>query len=234
MPTPSFLTDSWDDLEKFFGVNGKTTENTAGMTPKQAKVATTAATVSNIGLLTTIFGGINSAIGNFYAAQTAQYQMKSQASSLQFQSDMAALNARQAEYSAQSIMEQGKTQVAQYSTRYGQERSSAVTKMAASGVTLGQGNTRDVIASMDLVKDQDVLSINANATRAAWAQRTSATNYQNQSDLERTSAANATASARSISPGMSAFTSLLNTATGVASQWDWRRKLQMATSGGLN
>lgn len=234
MPVPSFLTDSWDDLQKFFGWGGKTTANTTGMTPNQAKAATAGATLSNVGLFTSIFGGINSAVGNFYAAQAAQYQMKSQASSFQFQSDMAALNAHQAEMNAQSIMEQGKTQISQYTARAGQERASAVASMGARGIALGEGSSRDVLASMDLTKAQDVLTINANATRAAWAERTSATNYSNQALIDRTSAANANASAGAISPGLAVTGSLLSSATGLSSQWDWRRKVAMMTSGGLN
>jgi hypothetical protein len=230
----SFLTDSWTDLEKFFGIGGETTANTVGMTPTQSKVATTASTVKNLGLLTTVMGGINSAIGSYYAAQTAQYQAKSQASSLNFQSDMAALNAHQAELSAQSIQEQGKTQVAQYTMKYGQDRAAAVTSMAARGVALGEGSSKEVLASMDLVKDIDVLTINSNATRAAWSERTAATNYSNQSLIDRTSAANANRTAGSISPGLAVGTSLLNSATGVASQWDWRRRLSLSTAGGMN
>lgn len=230
----SFLTDSWDNIEKFFGIDGKTTANTTGMNPAQTKAATGAATVKNIGVLTSVMGGINSAIGSYYAAQSAQYQAKSQASSLEFQSDMAALNAHSAEISAQSILEQGKTQVSQYTMRYGQERSAAVTSMAARGVALGEGSSKEVLASMDLVKDLDVLSINSNATRAAWSERTAATNYSNQSSLDRTSAVNATRTAGSISPGLAVTGSLMNTATSVASQWDWRRKLAMSTAGGIN
>jgi len=227
----SFLTDTWDDIEKFF-TGGNT--NTAGMTPGQAKVSTGAASIKNIGLFTSVMGGINSAIGSYYAAQSAQYQAKSQASSLNFQSDMAAINASQAELSAQSIQEQGKTQVSQYTMRYGQERSAAVTGMAARGVALGEGSSKEVLASMDLVKDLDVLSINSNATRAAWSERTAATNYSNQSLIDRTSAGNANRTANSISPGLAVGSSLLNSATGVASQWDWRRKLSLATAEGIN
>jgi len=230
----SFLTDSWDDVQKFFGLNGKTTANIAGMNPTQASVATGAARVQNIGLLTTVFGGINSAIGNYYAAQSAQLQEKSQASSLQFQSDMDALNARNAEISAQSILEQGKTQVQQYTMQYGQQRANTVANQAARGIALGEGSSKEVLASMDLVKDLDVLNINSNATRAAWAERTSGTNYANKSLLDRTSAQNLRTSADSISPGLAVGTSLLGSATGVASQWDWRRRLAMATAGGSN
>lgn len=230
----SFLTDSWEDVEKFFGLNGQTTANTTGMNPTQTKIAAGASTVKNIGLFTTVMGGINSAIGSYYAAQTAKYQQKSQASSLEFQSDMAAINARQAEYSAQSIMDQGKTQVQQYTMQYGQQRASTVAQTGARGIAIGEGSSKEVLASMDLVKDLDVLTINSNATRAAWGERAAATNYSNQSLIDRTSAQNTKRSADSISPGLAVGTSLLNSATGVASQWDWRRKLALSAAGGMN
>lgn len=227
----SFLTDSWENIEKFFTGHNV---NTTGMNPQQAKVATTASAVKNIGLFTAVMGGINGAIGSYYSAQAAQYQEKSQASSLQFQSDMAALNAHQAELSAQSIQEQGKTEVSQYTMRAGQERSAEVANTGARGVAIGEGSSRDVLASMDLVKDLDVLSINSNAARAAAAARTGATNYSNQSLIDRTSAGNLNRSAESISPGMAATSSLLTSATGVANQWDWRRKLRLQLAGGMN
>jgi hypothetical protein len=230
----SFLTDSWDAVEKVLGLNGKTTANVAGMNPTQAKIATGAATTQNLGLITSVFGGINSAIGSYYAAQSAQYQAKSNASSLEFQSDMDALNARSAELSAQSILEQGKTQVEQYTMQAGQQKASTIANMGARGIVIGEGSSRDVLASQDLVKDLDVLTINSNATRAAWAERTAATNYSNKALLDRTSASNMRATAGSISPGLAVGTSLLGSATGVASQWDWRRRLAMSTAGGLN
>lgn len=187
-----------------------------------------AKTASTVGLFTAIFGGINSAIGQFYQAKAQQYQLKSQASSLDFQSGMDAINAHGAEMSAQSIQEAGKTQVQQYTMRAGQEAAATQVGTAARGVDLTSGSAVAQRASDELVKQMDVLTINSNATRAAWAQRTQATNDQNQSLLARTSASNLRTSADSISPGNALSTSLLGSATGIASQWDWRRKLALA------
>lgn len=225
---PTFLTHGWDDVQKFLGLNGKTTATiTPDMTPGQAGAAKTGARLTNIGVFTQIMGGINSAIGSFYAAKTAQYQQKSQALSYEFQSDMAAINARQSEYEGQSILEQGKSQVAQYTMDAGQRKAAATTSMAARGIALGEGSARDVAASMDIVKGIDVLTINSNAARAASAARTQSTNYRNASLLDRTSAVNSYASAKTISPLSAMSSSLLTTATGIASQWDYRRKLDL-------
>lgn len=229
MDTPNFLSDSWLDVEKFFGIGGHTDVDTSQMTPGQASVATGAQTAKNVGALTAIFGGINSAIGGYYAAKSQQYQMKSAASSLDFQSGMDAINAHGAEMSAQSIEEAGKTQVEQYTMKAGQEAAATQVATAARGVDLTSGSAVAQRASDDLVKQMDVLTINANATRAAWAQRTQATNDQNQSLLSSTSASNMRASAGSISPGLAAGTSLLGSATGIASQWDYKRRIALAT-----
>lgn len=226
----TFLTSSWLDIEKFFGIGGHTSVDTSGMqTQGQVDTATNAQTLKNAGTLTAIFGGINSAIGSYYQAQAQQYQLKSQASSLQFQSGMDAINAHGAEMSAQSIEEAGKTQVEQYTMKAGQEAAATQVGTAARGVDLSSGSAVAQRASDELVKQLDVLTINSNATRAAWAQRTQATNDRNQSLLAGVSASNLRASAGSISPGLAASTSLLNSATGIASQWDYRRKIALAT-----
>lgn len=226
----TFLTSSWLDFEKFFGIGGHTSVDTSGMqTQGQVDTATNAQTLKNAGTLTAIFGGINSAIGSYYQAQAQQYQLKSQASSLQFQSGMDAINAHGAEMSAQSIEEAGKTQVEQYTMKAGQEAAATQVGTAARGVDLSSGSAVAQRASDELVKQLDVLTINSNATRAAWSQRTQATNDQNQSLLAGVSASNLRAGANTISPGLAVSTSLLNSATGIASQWDYRRKIALAT-----
>lgn len=180
--------------------------------------------LSKIGLFTSVIGGINSALGNYYAAKTAQYQAKSRASSYQFASDMEAINASAAESDAQSILEAGKSQIANYTMEAGQRKASAKTSMAARGMVLGEGSTRDVEASMDLVKDMDVLTINSNAVRAAEAQRRQGQNFRNQATVYGVSARNASMSSRSISPFASMTISLLSSASTIASQWRWQQQ----------
>lgn len=178
-----------------------------------------AKTMSKLGIFMSILGGINSAIGSFYAAKSMQYQMKSAASSYQFRSDMAALNARSAENDAQAVLEAGKTQIANYTMRAGQEKATTTNETAGRGVVLGVGSARDLSASQEVAKQIDMLTINSNAVREAAARRTLATNYQNESLLDRTSANNLRRSASSISPFASLTTSLLGTASTIGSQW---------------
>jgi hypothetical protein len=224
---PNLLSSSWNEVERFFGLNGKTTADTTGMNANQAKAAGTAATVTNIGMLTMAFGAANQAIGSFYAAKSAQYEAQSSAATYQYQSDMDAINARSKEYQAQSILEAGKTQVQQYTLRAGQQQAATAASMAGHGIQLGQGSAQEVSASEELTKQLDVNQMNANTVRAAANERMGATQQRNQAALENISAQNARTTAGAISPTMGAVTSLIGSATTFASQWDWRRRLQL-------
>jgi hypothetical protein len=226
---PNFLTSSWDTVTNWFSGGNA---NTTGMTPSLTKTAQTGQAARNVGLLTTVMGGINSAIGSFYAAKSAQYQEKSQASSLTFQSDMASLNASRAETTAQSIEEAGKSQIANYTAAAGEQKAGATASMAARGIALGVGSAADVSASQDVQKSLNMLAINSNTTRQAWAARQQGTNYSNEALMGRTGAVNATASANSINPTGAGMNSLLGSATKVAAQWDWSRWMQMRMAQG--
>ena len=227
--SPNFLTSSWDSVENWF--SGKNADTT-GMSPTMAKTAQTGQAMKNFGLVTSVLGGINSAIGSFYAEKTAQYEAKSQASGFAFQSDMAAMNASRAEMTAQSIEESGKSQIANYTIQAGQQKAGAVASMAARGIALGSGSSADVAASMDIEKSLNVMAINSNTTRQAWAARQQGTNYANESLMDRASAVNATRSAGSISPFGSTINSLMGSATQVAGQWDYNRWLRMRMAQG--
>lgn len=220
---PSLLSSSWNEIHNWFnGTRGTSLSATA----EQGRV------VRDAGLVTSIMGAVSSAIGSFYAAKTAQYQERSQASSLAFQSDMASINASRAEITAQSIEEAGKNRISDYTMAAGEQKAGAVASMAARGIALGSGSAADVAASMDIQKDLNVHAINADTTRQAWAAREQATNYGNQSLLARTGAVNANRSASSISPGSAMFSSLLTSATRVASGWDYNRWLGMRLAQG--
>lgn len=227
---PNFLTSTWDAVSGFFtGQNVDTT----GMSPTMAGTAQAGAALKNIGLVTAVLGGVNSAIGSFYAAKTAQYQEKSQASSFAFQSDMASINAGRAETTAESILEAGKSQVANYTMQAGEQKAQATASMAARGIALGVGSAATVSASMDVQKDLNVMAINSNATRQAWAAREQGTNDANQALLDRTSEVNALRSANAISPIAGAVNSLLGSATQIAGQWNTPQWLKQRLAAGL-
>lgn len=203
--TGSLLTGggaSWSDLNKSFGAEMK-----------------------NIGPIMGIAGSINGAIGSYYAAKSQENQLKAQAANLEFQSQMAKINAKGAENTAQGIMFQGERQGAMIGLRAGQTKSAAKASMAARGIQLGVGNAAEVIETTDLMKEVDMITVNANTVRAAEAARTQAVGFENQSLLAGTTASNLMASANTISPFGSAMTSLMGSATTLSNAWYQDRKL---------
>lgn len=179
----------------------------------------------NMGPILGIAGAVNSAIGTYYSAKAQQYQLESQSETLKFQSEMSKINQRGAEFSAQTIMQAGERQAGAVSMKYGQTKGAAKARMAAAGGVIGEGSSREIIATTDLMKEIDMLTINANTVRAAEAARTQAVNYGNQSLLQGVSAANLASSADSISPFGAAGTSLLGSATPLMNSWYQDRKI---------
>jgi hypothetical protein len=150
-------------------------------------------------------GAATSAVGSFYSARNQRDNLKSQA-------DLAEINARIAELGAESALNQGKQQVANLTLQAGRLKSSQRAAMAANGIDLGTGTAVEIQASTDLMKEIDADTARSNALRSAWGYRTQAANQRNTADMAR-------ASARSISPFGSAATSLLGSASSVASSW---------------
>lgn len=150
-------------------------------------------------------GGVMSAVGSYFGAQAKQTQLNGAA-------DIADINAGQSELAAQQELRKGNAQVASVSARAGQVKATQRTALAANGVDLGVGSAAEVLTSTDIGKENDINTITANAVRAAWGQREQSTNFKNAAIADR-------AGADSISPLMTASTSLLGSATGVASSW---------------
>lgn len=169
------------------------------------------------GPVISIAGAIGQIAGAYYGAKAQQYQLDSQAMSLQFQKDIAGINARQAEVTAQSILQAGEKQSASLTMKYGKAKGSQRAAMAASGGVIGEGSYQAVEATNDLMKEIDVLQINANTVRAAENARTQGQNYKTQASMLGISANNLSASSQSINPIAAASTSLLTSATSYAS-----------------
>ena len=89
--------------------------------------------------------------------------------------------------------------------------------MAANGGVIGEGSNQEIEATNDLMKEIDILQINANTVRASENARTQGQNYKTQAAMYGISANNLTASSQSIDPFAAAGTSLLTGATSFAS-----------------
>lgn len=160
--------------------------------------ATTAMTMAAV-------GGVSSAVSSYYGA-------KSQAAQLAFEADMAQINARMADRAAESVMAAGRRDVQrsrmQTSALKGRQR----VALAAGGIALDEGSALNLQTATDYLGEVDANTIEANAIAQAWGHRIEGTNYRN-------NAARSRSAAGAISPGMSAATSLVGSATQVASMW---------------
>jgi hypothetical protein len=169
------------------------------------------------GNILAVAGLVTAAIGSFYQAESQKTQLKSQALSLDFQQNIANINARAAEQDAAAIFAAGRRRLAQITLRFGQVRGAQVTATAARGIQAGVGSAAEVAASIRLATIVDALTIDANTLRGIQAARRRQIQFENQALLAGVSARNVRGSERSISPGLQAFTTLLGGAGGVAS-----------------
>jgi hypothetical protein len=165
----------------------------------------TPATMGQVGLIGQIGGMATGAVGSYFSAQTQKTNMETQAY-------LAGVNAKMAEISAQSELNRGQKEVGRLTLQAGQLKSRQRASMAANGIDLGVGNAAEVLASTDIMKETDALTIQDNATRSAIAQRAQAGNFENQAIVAR-------GAAGAISPFSSMAGSLLGSAGQVASSW---------------
>jgi hypothetical protein len=186
--------------------------------------------MSQTGSILSIGGAVTGAIGSYYAAQSQKAQLESQASSMRFQSDISELNAAQAEFTAQQIMRAGQQRQGQIGLRAGKIKSSQRASMAARGIDLGVGSAVETIATTDLMKEIDMLTVNADTVRSAESARQQRQNYLTASAMQDVSASNLAGSASTISPFMAAGTSILGSAGSVANAWYQDRKLAAIAS----
>jgi hypothetical protein len=129
------------------------------------------------------------------------------------QADQLLANAKNAEGAAASAVTTGIAQAANVETKGAQTVASQRAAMAANGVDVtAAGTAQNVQESTKYITDQNVQTITANAARAAMGYT-----QQEQSDIANSAAYRAAGA--SVSPLLSGASSLLTSATGVASNW---------------
>jgi len=182
-----------------------------------ASASTTAApsggaNLTTLGAVGMVTGGVMSAIGAYYQAESQRMQLKSQASAAEFAARIADMNARQAEDDAQYAIKAGQREAVMYAMRAGQEKEATRTVQAARGLTAGEGSAAEVLASQELVKKLDLAAIDSNALRQSQALRRQAVNERQQGLMGRVQAGNLRATRRTIQPAIGAGAQLLGTA----------------------
>lgn len=160
-----------------------------------------------------IFGGVNQTVGSFYAAGA-------QKSALRTQAFMDELNAAQAMRDGNAAIRQGERAEQIKRLETAGVKSKQRVGFGASGIALDSGTPQRVFNSTDVMGEIDALTIQQNATRAAWGYRSQATEYQNRALMARSTA-------DSISPFMSGLTTLLGSASSIATSYYTMKKVGM-------
>ena len=151
------------------------------------------------------FGVWGQALGAYMGA-------RSQKQSLQFQADIAEINAKAYERSAQGELLAGQREEQKSRLATANLKGTQTARLAASGVDIGEGSAARTLASTDIFGDIDANTIAANAVRSAWGYRMQGTNARNDALMKR-------ASAGAINPLLAAGTTALTGAAQVAGSW---------------
>ena len=183
------------------------------------------------GPIMAIFGAATSAVGSYYSAQSQQNQLKMQAQNQRFAAEMARINQGMARFTAGEISREGQERFGRYAMQAGQARAGAKAAMAARGISLGEGTPTEVLGSMDLIKEIDRLSMNAQTVRAAEAAKLQAFNIGVGATMADISAQNLQATASTIYPGLALGTSLLGSAADIGGMWARNRRIEELLAG---
>jgi hypothetical protein len=175
--------------------------------------------------VTSVVGALSSIYGAYQASNTANYQasvqnmnLRSQAIQQNLSADIARLNARSAENTAQGTLLAGQRAVQSQRMKSAQLKSTQRASMAANGIDLGSDTAVNILTTTDVLSEIDSNTIEANAIRAAWGYRTNSV-----SELNRASMANANANMSlsaqygGMNTGGAVAASLIGGATNVAS-----------------
>ncbi|MDZ7918514.1 hypothetical protein [Rhodoferax sp.] len=147
-------------------------------------------------------GAASSAIGAYGAATCNKIALGGQA-------DIADINARMAESTAQGTLLTGQREEQKATSPYANLKGTQRANLAANGVDLGVSGGRNILTTTDVMGQIDANTIQANAVRSAWGYRAQAANFTNQANGARSTTG-------AINPGMAAFTSLIGSAGKVA------------------
>lgn len=118
------------------------------------------------------WGSVISAVGSIYTS----YQSSRSASELAaIQERIAQINQKRATIQAQSALAASNRNIANITQQYGQLKSKQKVAMAANGIALGYGSSKEIIATTDLYKQQDRNTAYANGLNAAMGYMSKAT-----------------------------------------------------------
>jgi hypothetical protein len=152
------------------------------------------------------------ALGALSGANAAQNNATSNQIQLNFQADMAKINARLNESNAQATLLAGQRQEQNIGLKAASMKSAQTTHMAAGNIDLGSQTALNILTTTDVMSEIDRETAASNAVRSAWGYRTNAANNEAEAAMKRASAAG-------INPSDAYTASLLGSAATVAGSW---------------
>ena len=150
--------------------------------------------------------------GAYLSAQGAKNKAAAQQATLGYEAAVAANNQKIAQYQSGLAIQNGQIMAENQQLKTNQVMGDQRAAMAANGVDLGTGSSADVLATTKFMGERDSLTIQDNAARQAWGYQLQAQNYGNEANTDN-------AMKNAINPDLAMETSLLGSASSVASSW---------------
>jgi hypothetical protein len=174
-----------------------------------------------------IGGAATSAIGAYGTASANRIALNSQANIAEINARIASTvgeyNAGISERKAQTALKQGEREQQRSRLGTAQLKSSQRAAMAANGIDLGSDTATNILTGTDVMGEIDADTIRQNAVMSAWGYRAEGANARIQSSIQAgnltVDASQRRGAANAINPFMSATSSLLGSAGGVAQSW---------------
>lgn len=146
------------------------------------------------------------------SATSAYTQAKNQQAALEAQAQVQRNNATLAGWQAEDSLARGEVAANNALQQGAQIKGTQRANFAANGVDLSEGSAANILNDTDYLTAVDATTLRGNAAREAWGYRMQARQYTDQARMTAYGAS-------SISPWLAAGTSLVTSASSVASRW---------------
>lgn len=150
--------------------------------------------------------------GGLLSASAAARQSSAARAGYEAQAAVAQNNAQLAEWQAQDALKRGADAETIQRMKAAQVKGTQTAALAGSGFLLSSDSAQNILTGTDYLNEQDAAAIRDSAAREAWGRRAEADSYRRNAGLLRARGA-------AESPFLAGATSLLGSATGVASSW---------------
>lgn len=151
------------------------------------------------------------------SAYGAYNQAQGQKKSMEYQAQVADVNAKRAEFAAQDAEARGQKDLQTARQRASAMQGAQRASLAARGMDLTAGTPLSLLEDTEYLGAVDQATIKDNTSKEAWRIRNQGADYKANAAAGRTFAGN-------INPGLSLATSLINSGASVSTAWDKYKK----------